>query len=133
MPINNSTILVGATGVTISGGTAHTMIADSKSVPQGIHVVDSTVTDFATRPHSTFSASASPVSRDGVYEKGKWNVSHVRPKLVSTGAYVGNVGRIALELHPETTAAELLEMKLQLVQCIMDSDFNDFWNLQSVS
>lgn len=133
MAIKGSSILVGSTAVTLTGGSAHTMEEDSKVVPGGIHVVDTAVSDFTVRPHSTFSAVSPELLADGTYTKGKRKVTHVRPKRLASNAISPNLIRIQAEIHPETTDAEFLELKLQAVQHIMDADFNSFWSLGTVS
>lgn len=133
MAIKSSSVLVGSTAVTLTGGSAHTMEQDSKVVPGGIHVVDTAVSDFTVRPHSTFSAVSPELLTDGTYTKGKRKVTHVRPKRLASTAISPNLIRIQAEIHPETTAAELLELRIQAVQHIMDADFDGFWSLGTVS
>lgn len=126
MGIHGSSLLVGATGITIVGGSAVTMKSDAGK-PNGIHVVDTSVSNLAVRPSSTFTSKA-PSYTNGQVTKGKRDITHIRPKILSTGENIGQSVRISFEITHEITAAELLELKLQAVQHIMDAEYDDFYN-----
>lgn len=131
MAINGLTLLVGATGISVTGGSAVVMKDDAADIPNGVHVVDTSVTTAALRPHSTFKSKAASYA-NGKIVKGRREVSHVRPKAMSDGVVVYPLVRVNFELDPEMTAAELLELKLQAVQHIMDTELNDFYTFGTV-
>lgn len=132
MPINGMTMMKGATGITVTAGTSTAFVDDGLEVKNGIHVVDSASTNFITRPHYTFKNRSWSLQGDGTWSKGKRDVVYTQPKVLASTAVTFNVGRISLEIHPESTAAELLELKLMTCQAIMDADLTDFYSFGSV-
>lgn len=119
-------MVVGATGASVTGGSAVTMKDDSSDIPNGIHVVDTSITTMALRPHSTFKSKAASYA-NGIPVKGKREITHVRPKTLADGTYAYPLFRISFELDPEFTAAELLELQMQAVQHIIDTEASDFF------
>jgi len=131
MPINGITLKSGATAVTLTGGSDIVLKDDGAEVSSGIHVVDTSVSAMATRPHSTFKSKAASFA-NGNAVKGKREFTHVRPKVLSDGQMSYPLVRATFEIDPECTAAELLELKIQAVQHIMDSELNDFYTYGTV-
>lgn len=131
MSINGISLLDGCTAASMTGGSAITMKDDGADVPNGIHVVDTSVTTVSLRPHSTFKSKAASVA-NGVPVKGKRDITHVRPKTRSDGTISYPLFRIGFELDAETTAAELLELKMQAVQHIIDAELDDFYSYGTV-
>lgn len=131
MAINGMILKSGATAVTLTGGSDVTYKDDGAEIQSGIHVVDTSVTSMALRPHSTFKSKAASYT-NGVAAKGKREFTHVRPKVLSDSSMSYPLVRVTFEIDAEITAAELLELKMQAVQHIMDSDLNDFYNFGTV-
>lgn len=127
--INGCTLKTGCTAVTLTGGSDVVMKDDGVEVPNGIHIVDTSNTNLVTRASSTF-RSRPANANSGV--KGKREVTHVRPKLKTDGKVSYPLYRGSFEIDAETTAAELLELKMQAVQHIMDTELDDFYNYGSV-
>lgn len=131
MPIIGMTLKSGATAVTLTGGSDVIYKDDGADVQNGVHVVDTSVATVALRPHSTFKSKPATYT-NGVAVKGKREITHVRPKTLSGGDINYPLFRISFELDPECSAAEMLELKMQAVQHIMDADLNDFFNYGTV-
>lgn len=131
MALNGMNTLVGASGITITGGSAVVHKDDGADIPNGIHIVDTSVDTLSVRPHTTLKSRA-PVNTNGTFSKGKREFTHVRPKVLSDDSVSYPLARVAFEITHETTDAELLELKLQTVQLIMDSDMDDFYKYGSV-
>lgn len=124
-------LIVGATGITVVGGSAVTFKDDGTTIPNGIHVVDTSVATLLLRPHSTFKSKAASYS-NGIPVKGKREITHVRPKTLADGTLAYPLFRGTFEVDPEITAAQFLELKLQAVQHIMDAELDDFYNYGTV-
>lgn len=131
MPINGITLKKAATGVTIIGGTDAVMKDDGIDVANGIHVVDTTELDMSIRPNSSFKSKA-PSYVNGKLTKGKRDFTHVRPKRLTDLSLCYPLFRGSFEIDHEITAAEFLELKLQAVQHIMDSELDDFYTFGTV-
>lgn len=127
MSLSSFSILAGGTN-SASGGTSKTYAADGKPVIGGIHVQDSSVADFRVRPNITFQYREpkynSALKR---FSKGKWKATIVIPKLLADGSTEYNLVRIEKEVHPESTAAEALEIIVQAAQLLFDSETAAFW------
>lgn len=132
MSINGVSLLVGCTAASVVGGSAIVMKDDAAEIPNGIHVVDTSVATAALRPHSTFKSKAASYA-NGKVVKGKRDITHVRPKTMSDGTVSYPLCRIGFEIDPEMTAAELLELKMQAVQHIIDAELDDFYTYGTVS
>lgn len=131
MSINGMSILKGATGITLTGGTAAVFEDDGKEVKNGIHVVDTTVTDFLVRPYAIFSNRA-PLLQKGVYTKGYREVTIGTPFMHTDDTIKFPVYRGKFEIPPEATAAQILELKLLACQSIMDAELVNFYQYGSV-
>lgn len=126
MPLNGITLLKGTTGMTPVGGTATVYNTDSADVKNGIHVVDNTEANFLLRPHLTFKNKPHSPQADGSYSKGVRNTIYTQPKILASTKITYNVGRVTLEIHPESTAAEIAELRRMTAQSILDSEADDF-------
>jgi len=132
MAINGITLMKGATGITVTAGTNAVYVDDGLEVKNGIHVVDSTATSFVTRPHATFKNRGAALQSDGTWSKGRRDFNITVPKTLASGAITFPVFRGTMELHPEMTAAEILELKMLACQIIMDSELADYYSFGSV-
>lgn len=134
MPLQSAGILKGAATIgAASGGTAATLSPDALSVPNGIHVNDNSVTDFRVRPNGTFKVRFPTTDAAGETSKDKKSATYVIPKLLANGKIKFNLIRIEREIHPESTAAEALELNTIGSQLLTDSDFAAFWSAGSVA
>lgn len=130
--INGATFMKGATGITVTAGTSAAFTDDGLEVKNGIHVVDSTATNFITRPHATFKNRPAQLQPDGTWSKGKRDINITTPIVLASGLVSFPVYRGTFELHPEMTAAQILELKMLACQSIMDADLNDYYSFGSI-
>lgn len=130
--INGITFMKGANGITVTAGEAAVFTDDGLEVKNGIHVVDSTNSNFITRAHGTFKNKPAQLQSDGSFSKGKRDFNITTPILLASGAVSFPVFRGNMELHPEMTAAQILELKMLACQAIMSSELNDYFTFGSV-
>jgi len=126
MPINGLVFLQAGTA-TFAGGTSKTLTSDGMTVPNGIHVVDTSVTDFRTRPNATFKYKPPTIKADKTYTKQKNSYSFVVPFIDAAGTTQFNLVRGEIEYHPETTAAALQILRSAGAQLFMDTDTDNFY------
>lgn len=131
MPINGLTLKKAATGVTIVGGTDAVYTTDGLNVSNGIHVIDTTVTDLTLVPHATFKNKPHALQKDGTFSKAKKDINFTLPITLASGTKSYQVFRGTFELHPELTAAQVLEMRLTACQMIMNSGLDSFFKYGS--
>lgn len=127
MSLSSFSVLAGGTN-SASGGTSKTYSIDGKQVAGGVHVADASVADFRVRPNATF-RNREPKYNSATkrYSKDKKSVTLVVPKALADGSYEYNLIRIEREVHPESTAAETLELNTQGAQLLFDSELAAFW------
>jgi len=132
MSIDGITLLNGATGVTVTGGTAAVFTPDGLEVKNGIHVIDTSVADKTVRPHATFKSKGFAAQPDGTYSKGTRSVNYTLPKSLASSKISYQVFRGTFEIHPEMSDAEILQIRLMACQLIMDAELDNFYNNGSV-
>lgn len=130
--INGITLKKGATGAAVTAGTDAIFVDDGLTVSNGIHIVDSSSTNFVTRAHATFKNRAHQLLPDGTYSKRKLDFNVTTPIVLASGAVSFPVFRGNMELHPEMSAAQILELKMLACQLIIDAELTDFYNYGSV-
>lgn len=130
--INGITLKKGATGISVTAGTDAVWTDDGLDVKNGIHVVDSTSTNFITRPHATFKNRPAQLQPDGTWSKGKRDFNVTTPIVLASGATSFPVFRGGMELHPEMTAAQILELKMLACQMIMDAELDAYYTYGSI-
>lgn len=132
MPLNGMVFLQGGT-ITAAAGTSKTLTTDGQVVPNGLHLIDASVTDYRTRPNCTVKYKAPTLKADGSYTKAKYSFTGVRPMLSADGMTHFNLVRTEVEIHPEATAAELQILRSQGAQQLMDTDTDNFWSTGSMA
>ena len=132
MGLNNSVIKAGATSLGVTGGTDVTFKVNGVTVPNGIQLHNEGQADFRIRENLTAKNRSPVAQKDGTYTKGKKQLTLVMPKLLASGVVQYNLIRIETEIHPETTAAEALDIKLRGAQLLSDSDYDGFWAFGSL-
>lgn len=130
--INGITFKKAATGVTVVGGVDAVYTDDGLEVKNGIHVVDSTAINFITRAHGTFKNKPAQLQPDGTYSKGKRDFNITTPIILASGAVSFPVFRGNMELHPEMSAAQILELKMLACQSIMDAELDAYFAFGSI-
>lgn len=132
MPLQNGSILAGGT-LTASGGSAVTYTPDGQTVPNGMHLINAAIADYRIRPNITFRYKIPVLDSMGVYSKDRKTGLLVMPKLLASGKIVFPLIRFEREVHPEMTAAEILELNVQAAQFLTDPDYAPFWATGSMA
>lgn len=132
MSVENCTFKKGATAITPTGGTDQTFSETGSNVQSGINVADATVADFRVRPSITFKNRQPTQAANGTWTKAKRSVSFTIPKVVSTGETVFNLVRIDLEAHPESTTAEVNELRYLAAQILGSVETLNFFQAGSI-
>lgn len=133
MAIQNAVVKSGSTAMTPTGGSDVTFTPDGLSVANGIHVADAAQTDYRIRRNMTLKNKVPTLLADGSYSKDKKSVTLVVPKILASGKTVFNLIRLEREVHPESTAAEALDLCMIGAQLLSDSDFTAFWSSGSLA
>lgn len=133
MAVQNSTIKAGATSLTVTGGTDISYTPDGVVVEGGVHVANAAQSDFRIRENITLKNKQPALQPDGSYSKAKRSLVAVFPMIVASGKTVFNLVRIELEVHPEASAAQSLNIQLQGAQMLSDTDFSSFWSTGSIA
>lgn len=132
MSIKSITLAVGATSITVVGGTATLFKEDDVQVNNGVHVSDP-ATSYLTRPNIAFRSRPAALLSDGTWSKAKRMVTVVQPKTLASGATTFNVGRFDIEAHPECTNAEVIALVILAAQAYLDSEASDFTTAGSLA
>jgi hypothetical protein len=117
-----------ATGISVTGGTALPFSDDGVTVPNGVHLVCTGDTDFATR--RTITAKVRPSSLDpktGVYGKDKKSLCLALPIVATDGSVKFATIRIEREVVPAMTAAQCTNLNRLGAQLLVDADTDNFW------
>lgn len=131
MSVKNATLLEGPT-ISITAGTSKVWTVGGQRVVNGIQIVDTTATDYRTRPHCSLRSSEAVFDKTGLCTvKAIRRASMTRPKILASGAVEFPNLEIVLKRHPESTDAEILELKKAACQLLLDTDFDNFWKLGS--
>lgn len=133
MGVQNAIVKSGATAMTPTGGSDLTLTPDGQSVANGIHIADATQADFRIRKNATLRNRVPVLQPNGKYSKDKKTITFTAPKILADGSTVFNLIRIEREIHPESTAAEALDLCMIGAQLVSDSDFASFWSAGSLA
>lgn len=131
MGLKNMSIVTGAT-IAVTGGTAKAFVDTGVSVPGGVNVVVP-ATAASVRESATFRFRPSQLLTDGSLTRKKETVSLTIPKLLASGKIVNNTLRIERDIHPESTAAESVDLNKLGAQLLVDTDTDNFWSVGSLS
>lgn len=125
MGIKSITLKDAATSMTVVGGSDQVFTEDGVVVPNGVHVAAASVADFRVRPHIGFRSKV-PTFTNGVYSKSKRWITYTQPKILADGSTVFNLFRSELEVHPETTEAEVIDLLMKSGQVSTSTASRDF-------
>lgn len=133
MSIASLSLLEGAT-ITPSGGTA---LAFNASVPYNgsVKAYCTTDTDLRSRRTIDFSVKEPKVSPSAPagYTQARANTFIRAPLALDNGSSTTNTVSIGFSFDPETTQAEVLELRKLAVLAIIDSDLDGFYNNLSLA
>lgn len=116
MALHNCVIKLGATAITMTGGTDNTFTPDGDIVQGGVHVGAMAQTNFIIRDHILFKNRNARLQGDGTYTKSTRETLFVSPIVLASGKTAFNRGKLVLEIHPESTAAEVLDLCMVMAQ-----------------
>jgi RNA-binding protein YlmH len=133
MPISGLTIKQDATSLTVVGGTDISYTEDGVEVTNGKHVSDVSEADFTIRPNITVRNRNPSLLASGQYSKAKRSITIVIPKKLADDSTSFNLVRMEIEIHPESTAAEVLDLVLQAAQLLSQTDTENFINYGSIA
>jgi len=133
MGLQSTGINDGASSVAPTGGSLMTFTPDGVSVTNGVHLANAAQADFRIRENATCKVKNPTLQADGTYSKDKKSITYVEPKILASGKTVFNLIRIEREVHPESTAAEALNLNLMGAQWLSDSDVAAFWSAGSLA
>jgi len=133
MSLQNAIIKAGASAMTPTGGADETFTPNGVTVPNGVQIADAAQADYRIRKNITIKVRNPSLDSTGVYSKDKKSMIFVAPKILASGKTVFNLIRIEREVHPESTAAEALELCMAGAQLLSDSDFATFWSAGSLA
>lgn len=133
MALQTAIVKGGASAMTPTGGSDVTFTPDGQTVANGIHLADASQTDFRIRKNMTIKNKVPTQTASGVFSKDKKSVTYVAPKILADGSVVYNLIRIEREVHPESTAAEALDLNMIGAQILSDADFATFFSSGSLA
>jgi hypothetical protein len=133
MSIKTASVALGAT-FSATGGVATAITPLSTVNAEILAFVATTGVMASNRTEITFAAKQPRVnsSSPGGFTQGRSSASIKQPKTLANGARTLNTASVSIAIDPETTAAELAAIKSLLINCINDSDFDQFWQNQAV-
>lgn len=127
MSLNNASVLEGATLVDPTGGSAITF-KTANGVMNGSNTCYVT-SDSDLRTRRSFVASAKLPKPSATAPNGstqaRCELVFKSPLELDNGQVTVNTARYAFAYDPETSQAEVNELKAILIQCIQDADFAD--------
>jgi hypothetical protein len=132
MTLKAMSISVGGT-LANTGGTAVVFADDGVTIPNGVHLTVPATADFRVREQATFRYRPAAIQADGTYSRQQNTASITVPKALASGVYVNNVIRITMDVHPESSATEALNLRKLAAQMLFDSDTDNFWTAGSLS
>lgn len=132
MGLKNMSINIGGT-LANTGGTAKVFADTGITIPNGVHVSVPATADFRVRESATFRYRPPALQSDGSYSRQNCTASITVPKALASLKYANNVIRITMDVHPETTATEALDLRKLAAQLLFDSDTDNFWTAGSTS
>lgn len=133
MPLNGAIVKKDATGITVTAGTDQTFVSDGAKIDSGLHLVDSAQADYRIRRSVTAKVKQPTYNaQTGKFSKDRKGLTLVSPKILTDGTIAYNLIRIEREVHPECTAAEILDLNRVGAQLVCDADFDTFWAVGSL-
>ncbi len=117
-------LLDGGTSTT-AGGAAQTFTRTSAVVTHGYEYADVSEADFFARQKLILTSRMPALQPDGTYSKQKSARSFVMPITRADGTIAYNVVRNIIEYDPESSAAQVAELREMGAQMSVRSEFDD--------
>jgi len=127
MGLKTMSLLAGAT-LAATGGTAVAFADDGQSIQNGCHLIVPADADYQTRRSVTVKYRPPTLNaKTGAYGKDKKSMCYAQPVVLTDGSVVFNTIRIEREVHPSTSAANVLDFTKVGAQMLFDTDTDSFW------
>lgn len=120
------TLLDGGTSST-AGGSSQQFDRTSTPVNNGYEYADVAEADFFARQKVILASRMPSLQSDGSWSKQKTSCRFVSPITLADGTISYNVTRMEVEIHPESTAAQLAEHREYGAQMALDSELDDLY------
>lgn len=121
------TLLDGGTTST-AGGSSQSFDRTSLPVNNGYEFADITETDFFVRQKVIATSRMPSLQTDGSYSKQKTSLRFVQPIALADGTYAYNVARVEIEAHPESSVANLTELREFAGQIAIQAGLDDLYS-----
>jgi hypothetical protein len=133
MSIENSSILVGGT-VATTGGTATGLLVKGENLNEKRCILDN-ASDFLAQTKVNFSTKEpTPSSKaPNGYTQRRSTVYIQDPLVLDNGNLTNNTVTITIACDPETDSSEVAALRVLAAQAVHSSDFDEFWNSQSLT
>lgn len=119
-------ILDGGT-TTTAGGAAQTFDRSSTPVTNGYEYADVSEPDFFARQKVLVTSRMPSLQSDGSWSKQKTSARFVLPITLADGTIAFNVARVELEVHPESSVANLTEMREFAAQMAIQAGLDELY------
>lgn len=126
MSIQSFSIQDSPTGFTVTAGTAKTFTVDGVAIANGIHTQDAANTDFKSRITITFRARLPQRNSNGTYSKGHNYITVLVPYVKTDGTVDTSVHQYHGDYTVDIPAANVLNGRKLLTQCLFDSELETF-------
>ena len=123
MPI---TLLNGGTTAT-TGGTDQIFERTNEQVVNGHSFSDTAEADFFKRKKLTLSCRGPYKGGDGLWKSQVNKTSYAQPITLADGTIHYNVARNEIAYHPQSTAAQIAELREMNAQLCKDAELNPFY------
>lgn len=120
------TILDGGTTST-AGGANQDFDRTSTPVTNGLEYADVSEADYFARQKVITTSRMPSLQGDGSYSKQKTSVRFVMPITLADGTIAYNVARVEVEAHPESTVANLAELREFAAQLAIQAGLDDLY------
>lgn len=133
MGLRTMSILTADATIALTGGTAESYVEDGVEIKNGVHLVNTADSDYATRRQITVK-NRPPVldAKTGAYGKDRKSVTLTRP-ITSNGTIYFELIRIEREVHPTSIPENVAALNHQGVQLLTDPDMAAFWQFGSLA
>jgi len=133
MSINNASINDGATAVSPTGGTAKTLNTMGVQADQNVAYFAAD-TSMKTRRTAEFSKKASKANASSIggFTQARNKVKLTFPRVKADGSLTADTLTMELARDIDATDAEVVNYLLIGAQVLGDTDFLDFWKIQSL-
>lgn len=117
-----------AATITVTDGTSVTFAEDGISIPNGIHLIASSDTEYKTRRQLTAKTRAGAYDyKTNSYTKDKRSMVLVAPVIDDNLKIVFNTVRLEVEVLPTMSTASKVELLKQAAQLLLSADSEEFW------